>query len=67
METRVHNKIINKRRSLKTGAVMVEYVFLIIFIVMIALLGIKTFGGTVNNMMGQNNNSVTNAIGASSN
>jgi len=65
METRVHNKIINKRRSRKTGAIMVEYVFLIIFIVMIALLGIKTFGGTVNNMMGQNNNSVTNAIGAS--
>jgi len=61
METRVP-KTISKRRSLKTGAVMVEYVLLLIFIAMIALLGIKTFGHTVANQMGSNNNSVSNAI-----
>jgi Flp pilus assembly pilin Flp len=61
METRVL-KTISRRRSRKTGAIMVEYVFLLIFIVMVALLGIKTFGSTVANQMGSNNNSVTNAI-----
>jgi len=61
METRVL-KTISRRRSRKTGAVMVEYVFLLIFIVMVALLGIKTFGGSVANQMGSNNNSVSNAI-----
>jgi len=49
------------RLSRKKGAVMVEYVFLIIFIVLIALIGIKMFGNTVNNKLGQNNNSVTTA------
>jgi Flp pilus assembly pilin Flp len=61
METLVP-KTISTRRSRKTGAVMVEYVFLLIFICMVALIGIKTFGGTVANKMGSNNNSVTNAI-----
>ena len=61
METRVL-KTISNRRSCKTGAVMVEYVFLLIFIAMVALIGIKTFGGTVANKMGQNNNSVTNSF-----
>jgi len=49
-------------RSSRRGAVMVEYVFVLIFIVIIALVGIKTFGNTVNNKMGSNNNSVANAI-----
>jgi Flp pilus assembly pilin Flp len=44
------------------GAVMVEYIFLIIFIAMVALIGIKTFGQAVRSKMGSNNNSVTNAI-----
>jgi Flp pilus assembly pilin Flp len=42
----------------KTGAVVVEYLFLILFIVLVSLIGIKTFGTTVNNAMGSNNNSV---------
>jgi Flp pilus assembly pilin Flp len=61
METQVPKRI-HTHRSRKTGAVMVEYVFLIIFIVMVAWIGISTFGHTVTNVMGQNNNSVANAI-----
>jgi len=45
----------------RTGAIIVEYLFLIMFIVLVALIGIKTFGNTLNNKMGSNNNSVTNA------
>jgi len=45
----------------RTGAIIVEYLFLILFIVLVALIGIKTFGNTLNNKMGSNNNSVTNA------
>jgi len=45
----------------RTGAIIVEYLFLIMFIVLVALIGIKTFGNSLNNKMGSNNNSVTNA------
>jgi len=45
----------------RTGAIIVEYLFLIMFIVLVALIGIKTFGNSLNNKMGANNNSVTNA------
>jgi len=61
METRVL-KTNSNRRSRKYGAVMVEYVFLLVFIVLVALIGIKTFGNTVANKFGSNNNSVTNAM-----
>jgi len=51
-----------KRASRKNrGAVMVEYVLLIVFIALVAFIGIKTFGGAVNNKMGSNNQSVTEA------
>jgi len=43
----------------RIGAVIVEYLFLIMFIVLVALIGIKTFGTTLNAKMGSNNNSVT--------
>jgi Flp pilus assembly pilin Flp len=60
MNTCVHN--IRGRRSKHTrGATMVEYVLLVILIVIVAMLGIKTFGNTVNNQFGSNNNSVTTA------
>jgi Flp pilus assembly pilin Flp len=62
METRVFKSNRTKMGRNQTGAVMVEYVFLIIFIALVALVGIKTFGGSVNNKMSQNNNSVANAI-----
>jgi len=44
------------------GAVLVEYVLLIVLIAIVALVGIKTFGGEVANKMANNNNSVANAI-----
>ncbi|MGO8671595.1 MAG: Flp family type IVb pilin [Capsulimonadaceae bacterium] len=51
-----------KRRSRRArGAVMVEYVFLLIFVAIVALASIKTFGQTVNDKMSNNNNSVTSA------
>jgi Flp pilus assembly pilin Flp len=62
METRVFKNRRKLAGQHQTGAVMVEYVFLIIFICLVALLGIKTFGGTLNNKMADNNNSVANAI-----
>ncbi|MEO7717859.1 MAG: hypothetical protein ABIY70_16790 [Capsulimonas sp.] len=49
--------------SNEDGAVVVEYVFLLIFIAMVALGAIRTFGGAVTNKMGDNNNSVANAFG----
>jgi len=50
--------------SNEDGAVMVEYVFLLIFIALVALGAIRTFGGAVTNKMGDNNNSVVNAFGS---
>jgi Flp pilus assembly pilin Flp len=55
-------KIRSSKRRHETGATMVEYVFIIIFVAMVALIGIKTFGQTVNNQMGSNNNSVSKAM-----
>jgi Flp pilus assembly pilin Flp len=50
------------RRSGQKAAVMVEYVLLLAFVVLVALIGIKTLGGTTANKFGANNNSVTNAF-----
>ena len=55
---------INRIASNEDGAVAVEYVFLLIFIAMVALGAIRTFGGAVTNKMGDNNNSVANAFGS---
>jgi len=41
---------------------MVEYVLIVTFVVLVALIGIKTFGNTTTNAMWTNNNSVSNAI-----
>ncbi|WP_125205784.1 Flp family type IVb pilin [Capsulimonas corticalis] len=57
------NSFVMELASNEDGAVVVEYVFLLIFIVMVALGAIKTFGGSVVNKMGDNNNSVSSAFG----
>jgi Flp pilus assembly pilin Flp len=44
------------------GAVLVEYVLLIVLIAIVALVGIRTFGLSVTNKFGDNNGSVSNAI-----
>lgn len=49
--------------SNEDGAVMVEYVFLLIFVAIVALGAVRTFGNAVTNKMSSNNNSVVNAIG----
>jgi len=48
--------------SQEDGAVLVEYVLLIVLIAIVALVGIRTFGVTVANKLANNNNSVANAI-----
>jgi len=41
---------------------MVEYVLILTFVVLVALIGVQTFGHTVNNQFGSNNNTVVNAM-----
>lgn len=44
------------------GATLVEYTLLLLLIGMVALVSIKTYGQTVAQKMGNNQNSVANAI-----
>jgi len=44
------------------GAVLVEYTLLLLLIAMAALIGIKSYGLTVAQKMGNNQNSVANEI-----
>jgi len=50
---------LKSRLRRNAGAVIVEYLWLIMFIVLVAFIGITTFGQTVTAKMGSNNNSVT--------
>jgi Flp pilus assembly pilin Flp len=48
--------------SQEDGAVMVEYTLLLLLIAMAALISIKTYGQLVAQKMGNNQNSVANAV-----
>jgi Flp pilus assembly pilin Flp len=45
------------------GAVLVEYALLILLVGMVALVGIKFYGQTVAQKLGNSDNSVSNAVG----
>jgi len=44
------------------GAVLVEYTLLLLLIAMAALIGLRTYGTTVAQKMGNSNGSVSNAL-----